>query len=183
MAPRGMPQIEVTFDIDANGIVHVAAKDLGTGKEQSIKITASSGLNEEEIKKMVREAEAHADEDHKRKETVEARNQLDTLIYQTEKSLKEHGADVEGSVKDNIEAALKKAKESLDGQDAEAMRKAAEELSQSSHKLAEAMYAKASQQQQAAEKKDGDDGTKAGSADGGKKKDDVVDADFTEVKE
>ena len=183
MAPRGMPQIEVTFDIDANGIVHVAAKDLGTGKEQSIKITASSGLNEEEIKKMVRDAEAHAAEDHKRKETVEARNQLDSLIYQTEKSLKEHGGDVEGNVKDNIEAALKKAKETLDGQDPEAMRKAAEELSQSSHKLAEAMYAKASQQQQAAQKKDEDGSAKDGNADGGKKKDDVVDADFTEVKE
>ncbi|MGH7854371.1 MAG: molecular chaperone DnaK [Candidatus Binatia bacterium] len=183
MAPRGMPQIEVTFDIDANGIVHVAAKDLGTGKEQSIKITASSGLGEEEIKKMVGDAEVHAAEDRKRKDTVEARNQLDSLIYQTEKSLKEHGSDLEGSVKDSIDAALKKAKEVLDGQDADAMRKAAEELSQSSHKLAEAMYAKASQQQ-AAQKKDSDnDGEKGGSADGGKKKDDVVDADFTEVKE
>jgi len=181
MAPRGMPQIEVTFDIDANGIVHVAAKDLGTGKEQSIKITASSGLNEEEIKKMVRDAEAHAAEDHKRKETIEARNQLDSLIYQTEKSLKEHGGDVEGSVKDNIEAALKKAKEALDGQDAEAMRKAAEELSQSSHKLAEAMYAKASQQQAAQKKEAGEDGGKDSGS--GQKKDDVVDADFTEVKE
>jgi molecular chaperone DnaK len=183
MAPRGVPQIEVTFDIDANGIVHVAAKDLGTGKEQSIKITASSGLSEDEIKKMVGDAEVHAAEDHKRKETVEARNQLDSLIYQTEKSLKEHGSDLEGSIKDSIEAALKKAKEALDGQDADAMRKAAEELSQSSHKLAEAMYAKASQQQ-AAQKKDPDnDGEKGGSADGGKKKDDVVDADFTEVKD
>ena len=183
MAPRGVPQIEVTFDIDANGIVHVAAKDLGTGKEQSIKITASSGLSEEEIKKMVGDAEVHAAEDHKRKETVEARNQLDSLIYQTEKSLKEHGSDLEGSIKDSIEAALKKAKEALDGQDADAMRKAAEELSQSSHKLAEAIYAKASQQQ-AAQKKDPDnDGEKGGSADGGKKKDDVVDADFTEVKD
>ena len=183
MAPRGVPQIEVTFDIDANGIVHVAAKDLGTGKEQSIKITASSGLSEEEIKKMVGDAEVHAAEDHKRKEMVEARNQLDSLIYQTEKSLKEHGSDLEGSIKDSIEAALKKAKEALDGQDADAMRKAAEELSQSSHKLAEAMYAKASQQQ-AAQKKDPDnDGEKGGSADGGKKKDDVVDADFTEVKD
>jgi molecular chaperone DnaK len=183
MAPRGMPQIEVTFDIDANGIVHVAAKDLGTGKEQSIKITASSGLSEDEIKKMVGDAEVHAAEDRKRKDTVEARNQLDSLIYQTEKSLKEHGSDLEGSIKDNIDAALKKAKEVLDGQDADAMRKAAEELSQSSHKLAEAMYAKASQQQ-AAQKKDSDnDGEKGGSADGGKKKDDVVDADFTEVKE
>src|SRR4026209_1241428 len=120
MAPRGMPQIEVTFDIDANGIVHVAAKDLGTGKEQSIKITASSGLSEEEIKNMVRDAEAHAAEDKKRKDTVEARNQLDTLIYQTEKSLKEYGNDLESSVKENIEAALKKAREVLDGQDADA---------------------------------------------------------------
>lgn len=181
-APRGMPQIEVTFDIDANGIVHVGAKDLGTGKEQSIKITASSGLSEEEIKKMVSDAEAHAAEDHKRKDAVEARNQLDTLIYSTEKSLKEYGSDLEGGVKENIETALKKAKEVMEGQDADAMRKAAEELSQSSHKLAEAMYAKASQQQ-AAQKKDGDSSEKGGSADGGKKKDDVVDADFTEVKE
>ncbi len=183
MAPRGMPQIEVTFDIDANGIVHVAAKDLGTGKEQSIKITASSGLSEEEIKTMVREAEAHAAEDHKRKETVEARNQLDTLIYSTEKNLKEYGADLESSVKESIEAALKKAKEVMDGQDADAMRKAAEELSQSSHKLAEAMYAKAAQQQ-AADKKDGSADSESGERpEGGKKKDDVVDADFTEVKE
>jgi molecular chaperone DnaK len=182
IAPRGVPQVEVTFDIDANGIVHVAAKDLGTGKEQSIKITASSGLSEEEIKKMVGEAEAHATEDKKRKETVEARNQLDTLIYSTEKSLKEYGGDLDATVKDNIDNALKKAKEVLDGQDPDAMRKAAEELSQSSHKLAEAMYAKASQeqaaQQQASEKPEDKDG-----ASGGKKKDDVVDADFTEVKE
>jgi molecular chaperone DnaK len=180
VAPRGVPQIEVTFDIDANGIVHVAAKDLGTGKEQSIKITASSGLSEEEIKKMVGEAEAHAAEDKKRKETVEARNQLDTLVYSTEKSLKEYGGDLEAGVKDNIEAALKKAKEVLEGQDGDAMRNAAEQLSQASHKLAEAMYAKASQQQQAAQQtaeKAKDDGS------GGKKKDDVVDADFTEVKE
>ena len=183
MAPRGMPQIEVTFDIDANGIVHVAAKDLGTGKEQSIKITASSGLSEDEIKKMVRDAEAHAAEDRKRKETVEARNQLDTLIYSTEKNLKEYSADLEGSVKENIEAALKKAKEALDSQDAETMRKASEELSQSSHKLAEAMYAKAAQQQASEKKDDSSDGQSTGRTEGGKKKDDVVDADFTEVKE
>ena len=182
MAPRGMPQIEVTFDIDANGIAHVAAKDLGTGKEQSIKITASSGLNEEEIKKMVRDAEAHAAEDKNRKETVEARNHLDSLVYSTEKSLKEYGSDLDAGVKENIEAAVKKAKEALEGQDAAAMRAVADELSQSSHKLAEAMYAKASQQQaaqQASEKPQdgqGADGEK-------KKKDDVVDADFTEVKD
>ncbi len=183
-APRGMPQIEVTFDIDANGIVHVAAKDLGTGKEQSIKITASSGLNEEEIKKMVRDAEAHAAEDKKRKETAEARNQLDSLVYTTEKSLKEYGAELDATVKENIEAALKKAKEALESQDADTMRKAAEELTQSSHKLAEAMYAKASKQQASQEQpgtekqEDQGDGPT-----GGKKKDDVVDADFTEVKE
>ncbi|HEY6996746.1 MAG TPA: molecular chaperone DnaK [Candidatus Binatia bacterium] len=184
VAPRGVPQIEVTFDIDANGIVHVAAKDLGTGKEQSIKITASSGLSEEEIKKMVHDAEAHAADDKKRKETVEARNHLDTLVYSTEKSLKEHGSDLEANVKENIEAELKRAKEVLEGQDAEAMRKAAEQLSQASHKLAEAMYAKASAQQQTAQEQTTNNSATDGSGgDGGKKKDDVVDADFTEVKE
>src|SRR6266576_3666927 len=183
VAPRGVPQIEVTFDIDANGIVHVAAKDLGTGKEQSIKITASSGLSEEEIKKMVRDAEAHAADDKKRRDTVEARNQLDSLVYSTEKSLKEYGSDLDGSVKENIESDLKRAKEVLEGQDAEAMRKAAEQLSQSSHKLAEAMYAKASQQRASEEKGSNNQDEQSGSAESGKKKDDVVDADFTEVKE
>jgi molecular chaperone DnaK len=184
MAPRGVPQVEVTFDIDANGIVHVAAKDLGTGKEQSIKITASSGLSEEEIKKMVHDAEAHAADDKKRKETVEARNHLDTLVYSTEKSLKEHGGDLDANVKETIEAELKRAKEVLDGQDADAMRKAAEQLSQASHKLAEAMYAKASSQQQAAQEQATNNSATDGSGgEAGKKKDDVVDADFTEVKE
>ena len=181
MAPRGMPQIEVTFDIDANGIVHVSAKDLGTGKEQSIKITASSGLSEEEIKQMVKDAESHAAEDKKRKETVEARNQLDALVYSTEKSLKEYGGELDPGVRENIEAALKKAKEAMEGQDAQAMRSAAEELTKSSHKLAEVMYAKASQQQttqQQGSKQDGQTAT------GEKKpKEDVVDADFEEVKD
>jgi molecular chaperone DnaK len=181
MAPRGMPQIEVTFDIDANGIVHVAAKDLGTGKEQSIRITASSGLSEDEIKQMVKDAESHAAEDKKRKETVEARNHLDSMVYSTEKSLGEHGGDLDSAVKENIEAALKKAKEALDGQDADAMRAAAEQLSQSSHKLAEAMYAKASQQQTT--QRPGDQQQDGQGAGGDKKKDDVVDADFTEVKD
>jgi molecular chaperone DnaK len=182
-APRGIPQIEVTFDIDANGIVHVSAKDLGTGKEQSIKITASSGLSEEEIKKMVKDAEAHAGEDKKRKEVVEARNHLDTLIYSTEKSLKDYSGELDGAVKQDIEAALEKAKKALEGQDAQTIRSAADELSRSSHKLAEAMYAKASQQQGAAQQQSSasqqgqtTDGT-------GKRKEDVVDADFTEVKE
>ncbi|TMB74353.1 MAG: molecular chaperone DnaK [Deltaproteobacteria bacterium] len=181
-APRGVPQVEVTFDIDANGIVHVGAKDLGTGKEQSIKITASSGLSEDEIKQMVKDAEAHAAEDKKRKETVEARNHLDSLVYSTEKSLKEYDGDLDVSVKETIEDALKKAKQALEGQDAQAMRTAAEQLSQSSHKLAEAMYAKASQQQSAQQQ----GSTQAdGQAGGGekKKRDDVVDADFEEVKD
>jgi molecular chaperone DnaK len=183
MAPRGVPQVEVTFDIDANGIVHVAAKDLGTGKEQSIKITASSGLSEEEIKQMVRDAEAHAAEDKKRKETVEARNQLDSLVYSTEKSLKEYEGELDATVKENIDAALKGAKEALEGQDADAMRRAGEQLGQASHKLAEAVYAKASQQQsaqqQGSEKQDGQ-----GPAGGEKRKrEDVVDADFEEVKD
>jgi molecular chaperone DnaK len=182
VAPRGMPQIEVTFDIDANGIVHVAAKDLGTGKEQSIKITASSGLNEEEIKQMVRDAEAHAAEDKKRKETVEARNQLDSLVYSTEKSLKEYEGELDATVKENIESALKRAKEALEGQDADAMRKAGEQLGQASHKLAEAMYAKASQQQTAQQSAEKQDGQGAGAGEK-RKKDDVVDADFEEVKD
>ncbi len=181
VAPRGVPQVEVTFDIDANGIVHVAAKDLGTGKEQSIKITASSGLSEDEIKQMVKDAEAHAAEDKKHKETVEARNQLDSLVYSTEKSLKEYGNDLDAGVKENIENALKKAKETLEGQDAQAMRTAAEQLSQSSHKLAEAMYAKASRQQPGQEASG--DAKEQPANDGKKKKDDVVDADFEEVKD
>lgn len=183
-APRGIPQIEVTFDIDANGIVHVSAKDLGTGKEQSIKITASSGLSEEEIKQMVKDAEAHASEDKTRKEVVEARNHLDSLIYSTEKSLKDYSGDLDAGVKENIETALKKAKDVLQSQDAQVIRSAAEELSRSSHKLAEAMYAKASQQQAAGRQQDSADQSQS-TADGGegKKKEDVVDADFEEVKD
>ena len=182
-APRGLPQVEVTFDIDANGIVHVSAKDLGTGKEQSIQITASSGLNESEIKQMVKDAEAHASEDKKRKETAEAHNQLDSLIYSTEKSLKEHGGDLEATVRGEIEAALEKAKKAAEGQDAETLRAAAEELTRSSHKLAEAMYAKASKQQQSSAQ-DSSTTNQGQTTDGErKKKEDVVDADFEEVKE
>src|SRR5262249_33081742 len=117
-APRGVPQVEVTFDIDANGIVHVGAKDLGTGKEQSIQITASSGLNKDEIDKMVREAASHADEDKKRRETVDARNHLDSLVYQTEKTLTEHGASLDATTKGTIESALADAKKALESNDA-----------------------------------------------------------------
>ena len=179
-APRGLPQIDVTFDIDANGIVHVSAKDLGTGKEQSIKITASSGLSEDEIRNMVKDAEVHAEDDKNRKEAAEARNQLDSLVYSTEKSLKEYGDDLDAEVKSGIEAALEKARKALEGDDAAAMRAAAEELNQASHKLAEAMYAKASQQQA---QQDPGQQTPPPGADGGKPDDNVVDADFEEVKE
>jgi len=177
-APRGMPQIDVTFDIDANGIVHVSAKDLGTGKEQSIKITASSGLSEEEIRNMVKDAEVHAEEDKTRKEAAEARNQLDSLVYSTDKSLKEYGEDLDAEVKSGIEAALEKARKALEGDDAAAMRAAAEELNQASHKLAEAMYAKASQQQ--AQQDPAQPSPESGET---RSDDNVVDADFEEVKE
>jgi molecular chaperone DnaK len=176
-APRGIPQVEVTFDIDANGIVHVSAKDLATQKEQSIQITASSGLNEGEIKQMVKDAEAHAAEDKNRRELAEARNHLDSLIYSTEKSLKDYSGDLDAGVKSAIEAALETAKKAVDSQDLQAIRSAADELSKSSHKLAEAMYAKASQQQQAPS-----DENQGKPTNGEAKKEEVVDADFEEVK-
>ncbi|HVN85301.1 MAG TPA: molecular chaperone DnaK [Candidatus Binatia bacterium] len=180
-APRGVPQIEVSFDIDANGIVHVNAKDLGTSKEQSIRITASSGLSEGEIKKMVRDAEEHAAEDHKRRETVEARNQLDSLVYTTEKSLKDHGAEVDAATKTNIEEALERAKKTLESQDAAEMKAAFDQLSSASHKLAEAMYAKATQKGDGAAAGGGPETPHEPHPSAGKK-DDVVDADFEEVK-
>jgi molecular chaperone DnaK len=181
-APRGIPQIEVTFDIDANGIVHVSAKDLGTGKEQSIKITASSGLKEEEIKKMVRDAEAHAADDKKRRELAEARNQLDSLIYTTEKSLKEFGDKIDSGEKQNIEDAMAKAKKAIESNDLDTIKSAQEDLTRSSHKLAEAMYSKASQAKGAGSEA----GPGAGAQEGEgsrKKQEDVVDADYEDVKD
>ncbi len=176
-APRGLPQIEVTFDIDANGIVHVSAKDLGTGKEQSISITASSGLSKEEIDKMVRDAETHADEDKKKRETIEARNHADSMVYSTEKSLKDFGEKIDAVEKGNIENKLAELKKLMEGEDAEAIKKATEELTEASHKLAEAAYAKK-------EGGEGDASAGAEQAGGAKPKDDkVVDADFEEVKD
>ncbi|MCD6153566.1 MAG: molecular chaperone DnaK [Syntrophobacterales bacterium] len=182
-APRGLPQIEVTFDIDANGIVHVSAKDLGTGKEQSIKITASSGLSEEEIEKLVKEAEAHSEDDKKKKDLIEARNQADALAYSVEKNMKEMGDKIDAGDKSKIEEAMSRLKKAMEGDDVSAINSAQEELTQASHKLAEAMYAKASAQQ-------GEAGTNAGASAGGeaqpggatKNDDDVVDADFEEMK-
>ena len=139
-APRGVPQIEVTFDIDANGIVHVSAKDLGTGKEQKIRIEASSGLNEDEINKMVKEAEAHAEEDKKEKERAEVRNEAETLIYATEKSLKEYGEKVSASDRQAIEGAIKDLKSAVESNDAAQMKEKIEALKQASYKLAEEIY-------------------------------------------
>jgi molecular chaperone DnaK len=184
-ASRGVPQIEVTFDIDANGIVHVGAKDLGTGKEQSIKITASSGLSEAEIQKLVRDAEQHAEEDKKRKELIETRNSADSLVYGVEKNVKEFGDKVDAAEKTKIEEAIGLVKKALEGDDIEAIKKAQDELMNISHKLAEAMYAKTASAQGG---QGGPGGPDAGAQPGGagqtsgKKDDDVVDADFEEVK-
>jgi molecular chaperone DnaK len=186
VAPRGVPQIEVTFDIDANGIVHVSAKDLGTGKEQSIKITASSGLSEEEIRKLVKDADAHAEEDKKKKELIEARNHADAMAYSVEKNIKEFGDKIDAAEKAKIEEGIAKVKKAIEGDDLEAIKTAQEELTNASHKLAEAMYAKTAQQQPGAgagPQPGAEAGPGAGEqAGGGKKDDDVVDADFEDVK-
>jgi molecular chaperone DnaK len=177
-APRGVPQIEVTFDIDANGIVNVTAKDKATGKEQQIRIQASGGLSEADIDKMVKDAEAHAAEDKKRREFVEARNQGEALIHATEKSVKEHGDKVPASDKQGIETAIEALRQALSADDAEAIRARTTDLMQASMKLGEAMYA-ASQ----AATGGGSDGEGGAGGTGGPKKDDVIDADFQEVDE
>ena len=182
-APRGMPQIEVTFDIDANGIVHVSAKDLGTGKEQSIKITASSGLTEAEIQKLVREAEAHGEEDKKKRELIEARNQADSMAYSAEKNVKEFGDKIDAAEKARIEDAIARVRKAIEGDDINAIKSAQEELTNASHKLAEAMYAKASASQAGAGAGAGAHGGPSGEQPGaGKTDEDVVDADFEDVK-
>ncbi|SDO39304.1 molecular chaperone DnaK [Desulforhopalus singaporensis] len=176
-APRGVPQIEVTFDLDANGILSVSAKDLGTGKEQSIRITASSGLTQEEIDRMTKDAELHAEEDKKRKELIETRNSADALVHATEKSLKDLGDKVDAETKANVEREMENVKKVKDGDDTEAIKAAIESLTQVSHKLAEMMYQQAS--------KENPDSGPAGAGGGKTKKDDdddVVDADFEEVK-
>jgi molecular chaperone DnaK len=179
-APRGLPQIEVTFDIDANGIVNVSAKDMGTGKEQSIRITASSGLSEDQIQKLIKDAEAHAEEDKKKQKLIEARNHADTLIYSTEKSLRDLGENVDNVLRGEIEGKIEALKKTMEGSDDEAIRKATDDLAHTSHKLAEKLYAQKTQEQQ------GGPGAGAGpqaeTKGGGKPDDDVVDADYTEVK-
>jgi len=184
-----MPQIEVTFDIDANGIMHVSAKDKGTGREQRIEIKSDSGLTKEEIERMIRDAEAHAAEDHKRREQVDARNELDSLIYRVEKNLGELGDSVDEATKSEVRTALEGAKKQLDVEDVAALKSAKEELERTAHKLAEAMYKKAQAEQGASGDGGGDPmGGMGGGAQGGpgggpgRGGDDVVDADFEEVK-
>jgi molecular chaperone DnaK len=178
-APRGIPQIEVTFDIDANGIVNVSAKDQATGKEQSIQITASSGLSQEEIDNLVKDAEMHADEDKKKKELVEARNAADGMIYSTEKSIKELGDKIDSETKSKVADAISALKKAMETEDVAEIKRLSEELTNASHKLAEAMYQQASAGQKQA-------GGAEGSADqpgSAAPEEDVVDADFEEVKE
>jgi molecular chaperone DnaK len=179
-APRGVPQIEVTFDIDANGIVNVSAKDLATNKEQSIKITASSGMSKEDIEKAIRDAEMHAEEDHKKKELVEARNHADSLIYSTEKSLKDLGEKVDAGTRSNVEQAIADLRKAVESEDVSEIKRLSESLTQTSHKLAEAIYKQtAAQNEQAEAGNEADAQTQAG---GGSQDEDVVDADFEEVK-
>ena len=180
-APRGMPQIEVTFDIDANGIVHVSAKDMATQKEQSIKITASSGLSKEEVEQLVKDAEAHSEEDKKRRETVEIRNQADSLVYGTEKNLQEHGDKIPEEEKTKIQEAIDGMKKAMEGDDVEAMKAAMQTLTTASHKLAEEMYKKTSAETAAGSNTGDGTGSNGGAGDGKAEDEKVVDAEFEEV--
>ena len=172
-APRGVPQIEVAFDIDANGIVNVSAKDLGTGKEQTIRITASSGLSEEEIQKLVKDAEAHAEDDKKKQELIETRNHADALVYSSEKSLADLGDKVDPQLRADIESKSNALKTAMESDDITIIKKAMDELSKASHALAEQLYAQKAQ----------DGGAQEGASNSSSSKDeDVVDADYTEVK-
>ncbi|OQW64164.1 MAG: molecular chaperone DnaK [Nitrospira sp. ST-bin4] len=181
MAPRGMPQIEVSFDIDANGIVHVAAKDLATQKEQSIRITASSGLSKDEVEKLVKDAQSHTEDDKKRRKLAEAKNQADNLVYQTEKNITEYGDNVTAEEKTQIQDAVAALKKALEGTDAEAIEAATQTLTTASHKLAEAMYKKASATAGPQSTAPGGQGAAGDGAGSAKTDEKVVDAEFEEV--
>ncbi|HDY67313.1 MAG TPA: molecular chaperone DnaK [Candidatus Scalindua sp.] len=181
-APRGVPQVEVSFDIDANGILHVSAKDLGTGKEQSIQIKSSSGLSEDEVKKMQRDAEQHAEEDKKKSELVNARNQADQVIYSTEKTLKEHGDKISETEKSNINNLLEKLKKVKDEDDVNEIKKTIDELQTASHKLAQAMYETTAKSQQQAAGKGAEEKPSEEESKKDKGGEDVIDADY-EVKD
>jgi molecular chaperone DnaK len=176
-APRGVPQVEVAFDIDANGIAHVSAKDLGTGKEQKITITASSGLTDKDIERMVHDADSHRAEDEERRKQVEARNKLDSLVYSTEKTYDEHKDKLSPEAKGEIDRAVSQAKQALEGGETAAMEQAAEQLSRASHKLAEAMY------QQGGAGGAGGPGGQPGGAPGAGASDEVIDAEYVDVDE
>jgi molecular chaperone DnaK len=180
-APRGMPQIEVTFDIDANGIVNVSAKDLGTGKEQAIKITSSSGLSDSEVERMVQEAEQYADDDKKRRESAELRNQAETLLYSTEKTMGELGDKLPEADKEKITAVSEQLRKSLEGDDPEAIRSDIEALTQASHKLAELLYSQASANPSDSDQP-GDDQNQGGVSGSKQDDDNIVDAEYEEVK-
>jgi len=184
-APRGMPQIEVTFDIDANGILNVNAKDLGTGKDQKITITSSSGLSKEEVERMAKDADAHSAEDKTKREEIEARNQLDGMVYNVEKLMKENADKISGAEKSDVETALADAKKALEGTDKDAMNAAREKLTAASHKLAEVMYKQAPPPPsqggaQAGPQAGGDGGTRGGN---GKAQEGVIDAEYVDVEE
>ena len=180
-APRGIPQIEVTFDIDANGIVHVSAKDMATQKEQSIKITASSGLSKEEVEKLVKEAQAHTEEDKKKRELVELRNQADTLIYSTEKNLTDHGDKIDEDEKTKITEAIAELRKSMEGSEVEPLKSAMQSLTTASHKLAEEMYKKASAEAATAGNPDDAPSSGPDSSETSATDEKVVDAEFEEV--
>ncbi len=180
-APRGVPQIEVAFDIDANGILNVSAKDLGTGKQQSIEIKSSSGLSEAEIKNMAKDAEAHAEEDKKKREVVDLKNQADQLIYSTEKTLKEHGDKVSAETRSNIESAVNNLKEAAKGEDADAIKKATENLGTAGQELGKVLYEEAAKKQaQTAQEQPGQTPPPPPPEGEVKRKggDDVIDAEF-----
>jgi molecular chaperone DnaK len=177
-APRGIPQIEVTFDIDANGILNVAAKDRATNNEQKITITSSSGLSKDEVEKMAKDAEAHAADDRKRRDDIEARNRADALVYSVEKMLKEHGDKIDAAEKAKVEEALESAKKAIAEGESEKISTAVENLTTASHKLAEVMYSSSANQPGAGGP---GPGTDAGASAADEKKDNVVDAEFVDV--
>jgi molecular chaperone DnaK len=178
-APRGVPQVEVTFDIDANGILNVSAKDTATGKQQNITITASSGLTKDEVDRMVKDAESNAADDAKRKQDIEARNQADSLVYSTERTLGEHGSKLSESDRKAVEDALGEAKEALKGEDGERIKRAQENLMKASHKLAEIMYREAQGKSEPGAASGGR--PEGGSGPAGPKEGEVVDAEFEDL--
>jgi molecular chaperone DnaK len=181
-APRGVPQIEVTFDIDANGIVNVSAVDKATSKKQHITITASSGLNENEIDKMVKDADAHSQEDKKRREEIELRNQADSMVYNTEKTLKENKEKISPSMAADLESAVAALKKSIEDKNADSIKSNMEKLTSLSHKMAEELY-KTAQAKEEAEKKEAEPGEEKEAPSEEKKDEDVVDAEFEEAKD